>query len=138
MKNFFRNMSAKAQQWMSGRYGYDELSRALSTIALIFLLLAFVPELKFLYVPAMLLWIISLFRCYSRNVEKRRSERGAYLRFTGRIKGWFALKKKAWKERKTHRYIRCKQCKVVLRVPKGKGKICVTCNQCRSEIIIKT
>lgn len=138
MKNFFRNLGAKAQRWMSGRYGYDELSRAMSTIALIFLLLACVPELKYLYVPALLLWIISLFRCYSRNLEKRRNERSAYLCVIGRIKGWFALKKRAWKDRKTHRYIRCKQCKAVLRVPKGKGKLQVTCNRCHNTIIIKT
>lgn len=138
MKNFFRNIGAKTQQWMAGRYGYDELSRAMSIAALVGLILSCIPGLQFMYVPTIVLWVWSMFRCYSRNLEKRRSERSAYLRFTGRIKGWFALKKRAWKERKTHRYFRCKQCKTVLRVPKGKGKIKITCSKCYSEIVKKT
>lgn len=138
MKNFFSNLSAKMQQWMAGRYGSDELSRTISIVALIGLFLSCIPSLRFLYLPTIILWIWAMFRCYSRNIQKRRSERNAYLRFTGRIKGWFSLKKKAWKERKTYRYFRCKQCGTVLRVPTGKGKIKITCAKCRSEIVKKT
>lgn len=138
IKDFFRSVGAKMQGWMSGRYGYDELSRALSVAALILLVLACIPWLRFMYVPALLLWIWSLVRCYSRKVEKRRAERETYLRFAGRIKSWFSVKKKAWKERKTHRYFRCKQCGAVLRVPKGKGRIKINCPKCHGEIIKKT
>ena len=138
MKNFFRNIGAKTQQWMAGRYGYDELSRAMSIAALVGLVLSCIPDLQFLCVLTMVLWGWSVFRSYSRNIEKRRKERNKYLQFTGRIKGWFLLKRKIWKERKTHRYFRCKQCKAILRVPKGKGKIKITCFKCRSEIVKKT
>ena len=138
MKNFFRNVGVKMQQWMAGRYGYDELSRTLSIVALVGLVLSCIPNFQFFYVPTIILWVWSLFRSYSRNLEKRRAERAAYLRFTGRIKSWFALRKRMWKERKTHRYFRCKQCKTVLRVPKGKGKIQITCSKCHNEIIKKT
>ena len=138
MKNFFSNLGAKMQQWMAGRYGYDELSKAMFIAALICMVLAFVPSLQFMYAPAIVFWLWSMVRCYSRNLEKRRVERAAYLRFTGNIKSRFAVKKKAWKERKTHRYFRCKQCKTVLRVPKGKGTIKITCSKCRSELIKKT
>ena len=123
---------------MAGRYGYDELSKAMFIAALICMVLAFVPSLQFMYAPAIVFWLWSMVRCYSRNLEKRRVERAAYLRFTGNIKSRFAVKKKAWKERKTHRYFRCKQCKTVLRVPKGKGTIKITCSKCRSELIKKT
>ncbi len=138
MKNFFRNIGAKLQQWISGRYGYDELSRSMSYGVLVLFLLACIPNLQFLSALAFVLWFWSIFRSLSRNFTKRREERAAYLRFTARIKSWFSLKKKAWKDRKTHRYFRCKQCKTVLRVPKGKGTIKITCSQCHSEIIKKT
>lgn len=138
MKKMFQNLGEKTRQWMVGRYGYDELSKAVSVVALVGLILSCVPDLQFLYIPAIVLWIWSLFRCYSRNLEKRRMERAAYLKFVGRIKGWFALKKRARKERKTHRYFRCKECGTVLRVPRGKGKIRITCSKCRSEIVKKT
>lgn len=138
MKNFFRSVGAKMQQWMSGRYGVDELSRAMSIAAVVGLLISCIPNLQFMYIPTMVLWVWSLIRSYSRNLERRKAERAAYLRFTGRIKSWFSLKKRAWQERKTHRYFRCKQCKTVLRVPKGKGKIKITCSKCHSEIVKKT
>jgi hypothetical protein len=138
MKKFFQNISDRLQQWMIGRYGMDELSAATSVVVLVGLILSCIPKLRILYLPILLLWGWSLFRCYSKNLEKRQRERAAYLRFTGRIKSWFGFRKKAWAERKTHRYYRCKQCHAVLRVPKGKGKIKITCPGCHCEIIKKT
>lgn len=138
MKNFFRNIEKKIQQWMIGRYGCDELSRAMSIAALVSLILSYIPGMRFMYAPTIILWVWSLFRCYSRNLAKRLEERSTYLRFTGRVKAWFAFKKRVWKERKSYRFFRCKQCKTVLRVPKGKGKIKITCSKCHSEIVKKT
>ncbi len=138
MKNFFANINAKMQQWMSGRYGYDELSRDLSLLALALMFLSLIPSLLFLYVPTILLCIWSLFRCYSRNLEKRQAERTAYLRFTGKVKGWVSLRRTMWKEGKTHRYFRCEACGMVLRVPKGKGKIQISCPKCHKAFIKNT
>lgn len=138
MKNFFTNLSVKMQQWMAGRYGYDELSRTMSIAAMIGLILSCFQKFRLLYIPALVLWVLTLVRCYSRNIEKRRSERAAYLRFTGRIRSRCNISKKAWQERKTHRYYHCKQCGTVLRVPKGKGKIKITCPSCHRETIRRT
>lgn len=138
MKNFFSNLNAKTQQWMYGRYGYDELSRTLTIAAMVGLFLSWIPGLQFLYIFALILCIWSLFRCYSRNLEKRQAERMAYLRLSGKIKGWFSLRKRMWHDRKTHRYFRCKGCGTVLRVPKGKGKIEVSCAKCHNTFITKT
>ena len=41
-------------------------------------------------------------------------------------------------ERETHKYFKCKKCKAVLRVPKGRGKIEITCPKCRAKVIKKT
>jgi hypothetical protein len=86
----------------------------------------------------LLLLAWTLFRCYSKQIEKRQAERMAYLRFSGTVRAYFETAGKAWKERKTHRYYRCKQCHTVLRVPKGKGKLKITCPQCHRETVKKT
>jgi hypothetical protein len=138
MKNFFRKLSAGMGRWMAGRYGYDELSAAVSVAALALLALSCVPKLRLLYFPAVLLCLWLLFRCFSRNLAKRQRERAAYLRFTGRIQARREVRRKAWQERKTHRYYRCKQCRTVLRVPRGKGKIKISCPKCHCEITKKT
>ena len=123
---------------MVGRYGYDELSRAMSIIALICLLVAMFTGWPLLSTVALILWVWALIRSYSKNISKRQLERQSYLRLTGRIKGWFGTKKRAWSERKTHRYFKCPNCKKTLRVPKGKGKIKITCPECKTQITKKT
>jgi hypothetical protein len=138
MKNFFSNLRTRMELWMVGRYGYDELSYALSGLAVAGMLLSCIPRLRLLYLPALVLWVWVMFRCFSKNIENRQRERAAYLRFTGHITGQFEVMGKAWKERKTHRYYRCKQCHTVLRVPKGKGKLKITCPQCHRETVKKT
>lgn len=123
---------------MAGRYGYDELSRAMSIIALICLLVAMFTGWPLLSTVALILWVWALIRSYSKNIRKRQLERQSYLRLTGRIKGWFGTKKRAWSERKTHCYFKCPNCKKTLRVPKGKGKIKITCPECKTQITKKT
>lgn len=138
MKKWFQRLGAKMQAFMYGRYGYDELSQAVSITALICLLIALFSGWQIFSLCALTLWIWSMVRCYSKNLSKRQTERQRYLHFTGRIKGWFSTKKRAWSERKTHRYFKCPNCKKTLRVPKGKGKIKITCPECKTQITKKT
>lgn len=37
-----------------------------------------------------------------------------------------------------HKYMKCPHCKAQLRLPKGKGKISVTCPVCKKEFVKKT
>lgn len=138
MKKWFQNLGYKMQSWMSGRYGYDELSKTVSITALIMALLALVPDLQFLSILSLVAWTWILIRSFSKNLSKRQRERIAYLQFTGKINNWFDLKKRAWNDRKTHRYFTCPNCKRTMRVPKGKGKIKITCPQCQNQITKKT
>ena len=138
MKRWFQNLGNKMQSFMYGRYGYDELSRAVSIAAVILAVLALVPDLGFLSVLALIAWTWILVRSFSKNLSKRQRERIAYLQFTGKITNWFDVKKRAWADRKTHCYFTCPNCKRTMRVPKGKGKIKITCPQCRHQITKKT
>ena len=115
MKGFFQKIGEGLRRFAQGRYGQDELSFFLDIAALVLVLLTWVPGLAFMVIPAMALLIWALFRCYSRNVPARQAERAAYLR-----------------------YFRCKQCGAVLRVPKGKGEVKVTCPKCHSQTTTKT
>lgn len=123
---------------MAGRYGYDELSRAMTIVACVLIVLSLFPDLQIFSFVALILWIWSLIRAYSKNISKRQLERQRYLQFTGKIKGWFSGKKRAWTERKTHCFFKCPNCKKTLRVPKGKGKIKITCPECKTQIVKET
>ena len=143
MKNWFRNIGYRIQRFMYGRYGYDELSRFLSVFSLILIVLSvfFWP----LLIPAWGLMIWSTVRSFSKKLEKRRRERERYLRISSKLKTVFLgpqakrdLRRNKKRDRKTHRYFSCKKCKTVLRVPKGKGKITITCPKCQSKLKKKT
>ena len=37
-----------------------------------------------------------------------------------------------------HRYFDCPKCRQLVRVPRGKGKIAITCPRCREKFVKKT
>ena len=121
-----------------GRYGPDQLGVAL---LIVYLLLIFFAPLTGLWVfrlLALAVLILCLFRMFSRNTAKRYQENLKFLAFWNPIKSWFQRKKARIKDSKTHRYYKCPNCKNTLRVPRGKGKIQITCPVCHTEFIKKT
>lgn len=138
MRRFFHRMGERMARMMYGRYGNDALNNFLLVAALILLLLAYLPYMGVCVLLAAGIMIWSNVRCFSRNIGKRQRELMKYLSIRNRIKGFFGLRKKMWRERKTHCYFKCKKCKAVLRVPKGKGKIDVTCPRCHTVTVKKT
>lgn len=129
-------MGARFSRFMYGRYGTDQLNRFLLIVSLVGLLLGCFRPLWFFTIAALAILIWSYVRCFSRNIAKRQKENTAYLSVKNRIKGFFTLQKSKRRDRKTHRYFKCKHCKAVLRVPKGRGMIDITCPRC-GKITVK-
>ena len=118
---------------MQGRYGYDEFSRFLSIGGLVLLIVSRIAKIELLYLLASAAIIWSMTRMYSKKLDKRRKERAWYLKKRNAVTGFFSLTKRRWKDRKTFAYFKCSRCGTTLRVPKGKGKIKVTCPKCGQE-----
>lgn len=138
MRGFFARMGARLQRFMYGRYGSDELSYFLSGVSLVFLCLSVFRVLWWMYFIGLALMVFSAFRSLSRNLPKRRAERQRYLRLTRPLRDHFALQRNRRRDRKTHLYFKCKQCRAVLRVPRNKGTIDVTCPRCHTITVKKT
>lgn len=141
MKKLLNKIKTGLQSFMYGRYGYDELSCFISVAAFVIILLAcFIPKAGILSIAAFLLLIWSWFRSLSKNCVKRRTERDKYLAIRERITQKFKLIKNKWRDRKTHRYYKCPNCKVTIRIPKpGKHKtIGITCPKCKKEFTKRT
>ena len=134
MGNFMNNFRSKMYRFMQGRYGVDQFNRFLFGCSIAFLLLSIFAG-NFMYVLALACLIYSYFRMLSRNTQKRYKENLMYVGCTKHIRGWFNAWKLRFKERKTHHIYRCKKCGQNIRVPKGKGRICITCPKCKNEFI---
>lgn len=137
MRSFMERMRWKFENFMIGRYGQDELNIFLTRAALVCWILSI---FIFRGVFSFLFWfclIWSMFRMFSKNSYKRNSELLAYQKLSKKPKQFFSRQKSKWRDRKTHRYFKCK-CGAFLRVPKGKGKINITCRVCKAQMIRKT
>lgn len=135
-------MREKLQRFMMGRYGADEMSKALSVSVLVCLLLSllsgFLPIFSIFYWLGLGAMIYSLFRMFSKNVSKRSQENQQYLNFRYRAVAKKDAAKKRWAQRGEYCFYKCPGCKQRVRVPRGKGKICITCPKCKTEFIKRT
>lgn len=127
------NFKYRMAQWMMGRYGIDELTQALMLLGCGFVLVNFFVHSGILSTLALLLMALGIFRCYSRNIAARTRELAKYQELMVKPKAWWRLINKKWVNRKTTIYFKCKGCGAVLNVPKGKGKILVTCPKCGAK-----
>ena len=97
-------MKEKFMRFMQGRYGVDQLSKALLVIGLISVLLAsfFRGSLigTFFYYVGWFLIIYCYFRMFSKNVSKRYAENQAYLAKSYKIRCFFAKQKDLFRQRK--------------------------------------
>ena len=129
------------QRFMIGRRGPDELSRFLLITALVCMLIsslargiagALFDVLGF----AAVVWCI--IRFLSRNQYKRHQENIWYLQRRGSVVRWFRSLKDRWQQRREYSFFRCPECHALLRVPKNKGKLLLTCRKCGNRFERKT
>lgn len=117
------------QRFMYGRYGNDQLNLCLIGLYLAVYLLSAFTRIYPLYWVSIALLAVALFRLLSRNLVRRREENVRFLQATGPLVRWFRLQRTIRRD-KEHRYFKCPNCGQQLRVPRGKGKITVTCRGC--------
>jgi LSD1 subclass zinc finger protein len=117
---------------MAGRYGSDSFNMFLSVVAIVFLAVWLVFRWLPFYLIAMVFIAATLFRSFSRNAWRRSRENQAYQKIRRKLFSGFGPFMARVRQRKTHRFFKCKSCRTMLRVPKGRGKIRVTCPKCHT------
>ena len=117
------------QRFMYGRNGGDHLSLFLIAVYFVLNLLSAITNVGILGTIGDVLVLYALFRTLSRNLPKRRDENARFLKTIEPVRRWLRLQKTIRTD-KEHRYFKCPNCGQQLRVPRGKGKITVTCRGC--------
>ncbi len=132
-------MREKIARFMQGRYGVDQFSNFLVMFAVVLMVLEMlirIPVFHFICNIVTLFAIVYAYvRILSKNHSKRYAENEKFMRFYGRFKSSIARKKANMVQRRTHRIYKCPNCKQSIRVPKGKGRIAITCPRCKTEFI---
>ena len=122
----FRKLGDKLRRFMYGRYGSDQLGMFLLLLGVVLALLGSFTRLYWLGFLAYIPLVLAIFRMYSRNIYKRREENQRFMRELGPIRD------------RQHRYYACPRCRQKIRVPRGKGKIRITCPKCGERFEKKT
>ena len=131
---FFQKIGNALARFMYGRNGGDHLGLFTLGVAIVMDVANMFVKNEVAYaalsaVSAVFL-VLTLFRMFSKNLQKRRAENTKFLQ-----KVWWPLKGKVNRMKdKDHRYFTCPNCRTVCRVPRGKGNIVITCPKCRGQI----
>ena len=128
-------MREKLARFMVGRNGVDDLARFESLFVLVVLILSIFTRSGLLDLIAIAFIVHMYFRVFSRNVSKRYEENQKFLNFRYDWTVKWNRKKKHFEQRKMYKFYKCPMCRQEVRVPRGHGKICITCPKCREEFI---
>ena len=123
---------------MIGRYGTDGLNQFLSIASLVLLLIAIVSRVSLFTWLGVALLIYCYYRTFSRNISKRTEENYKFYTLKDRVDSKFRGLKEQWANRKVYHYYRCPQCRQKLRVPRGRGRIQISCPRCGTQFIKKS
>ena len=128
-------MRERLNRLMQGRYGTDHLNRFIIGLSMTVLLVSIFTGWRIFYSIGLILMVISYFRLFSRNISNRYQENQKYLTIKNRFLSIFKRKGEHLKQRKSYRFFKCPSCKQKVRVPRGKGKIEISCPKCKAKFI---
>ena len=131
-------MKERMQRFMAGRYGNDQLNQFIFIVAIISMVLEIITRQSLFYTLTLVLLILAYVRVFSRNINKRYEENMKFLQKKDAILNKFRKQKYYAAQRRNFHIYTCPQCKQKIRIPKGKGKISITCPKCRTSFIEKS
>ena len=139
---WFQNSLAKAREkflhFMQGRYGADQLYRVMLIGGAVLVILSnFIFEVFFLLLGWILV-VLAFVRAFSKDYSRRYAENQKFLELTGKIRKVFGKQRYVMEQRKDYHIYTCPQCRQKIRMPRGKGKVEISCPKCHTKFIKKS
>ena len=118
---------------MQGRYGVDSLSRFLSVVLLVIIILGMFIRIPLSGTITLVILVILYWRMFSRNIPKRYEENQKFLQIRDKLLGRFSDFGSNMSQMKDYHIYKCPRCNQKIRIPRGKGHIMVRCPRCGYE-----
>lgn len=128
----------RAAEWMRGRRGADDIVYACIYLAFALVVVNIFARVSWLSWLAIALIAYGIFRVQSKDLAARSRENEVFLKAIGPARPWLQNPKAAAAEAKQFKHIKCPHCGQKVRVPRGKGKLRVTCPKCREKFEVKS
>ena len=120
----------RAVEWSRGRYGADRLSMATMNVAVVLVAVDLAARTRWLSLVAIALLAYAWFRITSKDVAARARENERATKAAGPVLSWLANPVDAAREARAYKHLACPACGQRVRIPRGKGKVRVTCPSC--------
>jgi uncharacterized Zn-finger protein len=131
------DLKDRIMRFMMGRYGTDQLNKALLVFYFILLIINIFARSIIIYILIWTIVFLFFFRSFSKNFHARQKENQVFLNYWGPINSKSKLILRIFREIRTHRFRRCPQCKTVLRLSRKKGKHTVKCPRCQNKFKVR-
>ena len=123
---------------MQWRYGADQLYRVMLIGGAVLVILSnFIFEVFFLLLGWILV-VLAFVRAFSKDYSRRYAENQKFLELTGKIRKVFGKQRYVMEQRKDYHIYTCPQCRQKIRMPRGKGKVEISCPKCHTKFIKKS
>lgn len=123
----------KAVEWARGRNGADELSGACTSLGVILVIIDLFARTTCLSAAALALLAYSMFRISSKNITARGRENSQALRVAGPVLSFLSNPVAMLRETRSFVHLQCPSCGQRVRIPRGKGKVRITCPKCHAR-----
>lgn len=142
---FFYKLRNMLNRMFYGRQGIDKLNYFLLIVYCVLALFnMFVLKIngrimlyKIIQLILILLFVLIVFRAFSRNLTARRKENAKFLALVPTASAYFRLQKEKFRNRKTHVYKKCPHCCANIKLPRKKGNHTVCCPKCHRDFGVK-
>lgn len=131
-------MRERIIRFLMGRYGVDDFSRFLMAVSIVFFVLNVIFRRGLFYILAIAVLAYAYYRILSKNHNRRYRENMKYTCYKNKVMSIFKREKSHMQQRKTHHIYTCRKCGQKIRIPRGKGKIQVTCPKCGFQFVKKS
>jgi len=126
------------RQFLDGCYGFDLLGYLLLGVSVLLTLLSRLFDVLFLSLLASIVLVWAVSRAFSRNIQKRWEENQRLLKLLPNLLRSLRERAERRKQRRDYKFFRCPGCHNRLRLPRGKGRIQITCPRCGQRFGGKT
>lgn len=130
----------KLYNFMTGRYGIDNLSKFLFKIYFVLTIINLFINNNILFYIELILLVILIYRFLSKNLYNRTKENKLYLKLVKIIKKPFKNIERNYKYRNDYVFKRCPKCKTTLRLPlpNKRGVSKAKCPNCKNRVRVFT
>ena len=116
--------------FMRDRYGTDDLNFFMMFLGFLLWGINLFLNNFIILLASVFLNIFFCFRIFSKNIPARRKELNFFNKYYHRYKQAISIIHKNLFKKDKNYYAICRNCRQTLRLPKGKGKIEVSCPKC--------